>query len=1690
MSDQIGTASIGLAVDSSGVDAGLNRMEASVTQTARSLSTLGRRGAEAVEGIGSGARTAADNTERATRRIQNEIQRTTAVAQAGERGTRAYYEAIANQRGANLNALRPYLDQLEQVRAAQQAATQAALRNGAAFQNNAQSAAQLAANLRVVPAQLTDIVTSLQGGQQPLTVLLQQGGQLRDMFGSIGGAARALGGYIFSLITPLTLVAAAAAALAVAYNQGSKESEAFRRSIITTGNAAGVTTSQLAALAKQGSATAGTVGAQADALAQLVGTGKVGADQLGKASTSALQAQKFLGIAVEDTVKNFAELGKAPLQASLKLNDSMNYLTESTYQQIRALELQGKTSEAAKVAQDAYSAATLKQTKDVEAGLGLLSRAWNGVGSAAKGAWDFMLNVGRESTIDEQLQKAEAALKLAQKRQTEFIGTPAEKQAAVDDAQYTVDRLKNIRKVQQVQAESDAAAVKQFAAARANEEEAEKYLTRREQQERAIAKAREVVTAAAPRGQDPAETEEAVQKRIAQIRASFADLNNQGIESQIAAVERLGQAQELAAQRAKLILQGDNSAGFNQSFDKQDQYITAVAQAEENALRQEKARLQQRLALTAQETVSEDNKFAQQQKLADLRGQIANKEYEIGTRQKQLTIDLRNEDIARTKAAFAGMDTLLDAREADTQALREQLQAQQDQNAALGLTGQALQDFNTRLAEERATRLELKADIADTILGREEEAEELRKQAQLVRDLNTAQIQGANKAAAIEANKTFWESVDRAAQSAFTNIFDGGKSAFDRLADTLKTGLLDVLYQLTVKKFIINLSAQATGAALTPQQVAENQFYDATGYKAGNNAIGNVANALNLYKLTSSAGTAITAAGNLFGSSAVSAFGAGLSGGAGITEAAAAYAAAGQSTIATALSSGAQIGSFISTALPYVAAAFVGYKVLDSLFSDGPEQNTKLTFGSNNAAGNISINMRGNEGKSDSYIGKSGTSAFGTFGTTQSLWTSSDSAQVQNFIKAVTQTDDALASFLTTTEKASVTAALTNIRTTVNTGPEGGDQNVNGGLDQVFQERIKAILAAVQPGLQQLVDGFKGTSAELANEAQALLTYRTALDKSGEALFGTKVTLQDIAALKQPTETVSAAIKRISDEFTATNAAAAALGKSTVEAFGALGLASEDARKNLILAVGGVDQLSSQTAFFAQNFLSDTERLKPVTEALNQAFASLNLAVPKTRDEFAALVRSYDPASTEGQKMIASLLGVQEAFAETHPQIDATTEALSKQKEQRSLDIQLMQALGNEEGALAATRADALKALLSDQARITQAQIYAAQDAKKVYDSLVSVADGAFSRLQASVKAEQDGINAAYNTQAQAIRDATSASVKSAQDSLKAAQDQANAIQTVFNALDSALGSTQIQSDAATAARRQAAQGVLRDALANPSTLANNKALTDALGTITNQSNERLFGTFEEYARDQARTNNAIYDLKSVAGEQVDNAALTVKRLGDSIDAIQTASDKQLQQLRTDTDEQLNKLDMQLATASQQLDALKGINSAILTLADAQSVFTAAITNLSKNQTAQQNATVGDKVQNLYETLLKREGTTAEVEYWKNLALGGLSFDEIRYRFVNSDEYKALQKQVSALSGANQAIGADQAAALMARVSDPTQNATALLAELQRLNELTQNQQTTLDAIAESTGIAGDVLDKAQKGQPLATEAV
>lgn len=281
-----------------------------------------------------------------------------------------------------------------------------------------QSAAQTAYAMRMIPAQMTDIVVGLSTGQSPFMVLMQQGGQLKDMFGGIGPAIKGVGTYVMGLVNPLTLAAAAVGFLGLAYYKGTQEQDEFYKSLVLTGNLVGKTSGQLADMAARVSvASNSTTGAAASTLNQLVLSGKVAGDSLERVTTAIVKTSEATGIATDKLVGDFNDITADPVAAITKLNDQYHFLTLATYNQIKALQDEGNQQDAARVATDAYANAMQQRANDIHQNLGLLESAWDSLGKTAKGAWDAMLNIGREQTLTDKLATLNENIAEAQKGQ-------------------------------------------------------------------------------------------------------------------------------------------------------------------------------------------------------------------------------------------------------------------------------------------------------------------------------------------------------------------------------------------------------------------------------------------------------------------------------------------------------------------------------------------------------------------------------------------------------------------------------------------------------------------------------------------------------------------------------------------------------------------------------------------------------------------------------------------------------------------------------------------------------------------------------------------------------------------------------------------------------------------------------------------------------------------------------------------------------------------------------------------------------------------------------------------------------------------------------------------------------------------------------------------------------------------------
>lgn len=432
------------------------------------------------------------------------------------------------------------------------------------------TAKQNAAALRMVPAQVTDIFTSIAAGQPITMVALQQGGQLKDMFGGVGEASKALGGYLLSLITPLNVAIATAAALGFAFYKGSEEADKFNDSLILTGNSAGVTSDQLGTMARQISSTVGSTGAAAAALAEIAGGGKIAGESFQQVAQAAVSMEEATGKAVSDTVAEFAKLADEPVKASAALNTQYHYLTAAVYAQITALEQQGKHADAVKLATDAFADAINNRTPKIIENLSFWERGYNAVARAA----DRLKDIGR-ANIDDDIAQAQANLDSAMRGDVGFFQDRDKMvELYTDELQFLKDKKsaqEEIAKLDKDESDANDRTVKAMAKVDALEKSAWTNAKNRTEALKEYEKSLEVIRKNNPNdsrlapdtvarvraniadqfkdSQTPTVRDDAGQHMLDQARQRYAVLQQQSL----VLTGEVGQTQKLGAEARKLI---------------------------------------------------------------------------------------------------------------------------------------------------------------------------------------------------------------------------------------------------------------------------------------------------------------------------------------------------------------------------------------------------------------------------------------------------------------------------------------------------------------------------------------------------------------------------------------------------------------------------------------------------------------------------------------------------------------------------------------------------------------------------------------------------------------------------------------------------------------------------------------------------------------------------------------------------------------------------------------------------------------------------------------------------------------------------------------------------------------------------------------------------------------------------------
>ncbi|MBX9406026.1 tape measure protein [Pseudomonas baetica] len=390
--------------------------------------------------------------------------------------------------------------------------------------------------------------------------------------------------------------------------------------------------------------------------------------------------------------------------------------------------------------------------------------------------------------------------------------------------------------------------------------------------------------------------------------------------------------------------------------------------------------------------------------------------------------------------------------------------------------------------------------------------------------------------------------------------------------------------------------------------------------------------------------------------------------------------------------------------------------------------------------------------------------------------------------------------------------------------------------------------------------------------------------------------------------------------------------------------------EQLIAMAGGLEALKAGEISFFENFYTDTEKADYALSTVNKQFEAMGVKLPGTRDAYRDMVEALDRTTESGRQMYVTLTGLSGSAAQSFSILEQ---------------------------------------------RATEAQQKAAEAAQAIIDSLMGAVTGASSAVQRAISAQQKATTEAYN-----------ARVTSLNDMVSTATENVTGLKSVGNDLSAALKALRGDSDDAVKMLRAQAQATLQSALATArsgGSLSGFTGLEDALETVSN-NNTDLYGSMEDFARDQGRTANVVAELNGINGKQLTTAEKSLKGLETQIELAKAAYDAQMAQF-----------DSQLAFAQAQMDALNGVDNSVMGVTAAinamNAAVVAALAGMGGKGTTNSAATNGTFIDSVYKDVLGRDADDAGKQYWLGqVASGNVPLDQLAQAVANAAKLNSNEK--------------------------------------------------------------------------------
>ncbi|HFV3914762.1 TPA: phage tail tape measure protein [Escherichia coli] len=289
-------------------------------------------------------------------------------------------------------------------------------RQALAAQKAGISVGQYKAAMRMLPAQFTDVATQLAGGQSPWLILLQQGGQVKDSFGGMIPMFRGLAGAITLPMVGATSLAVATGALAYAWYQGNSTLSDFNKTLVLSGNQAGLTADRMLVLSRAGQAAGLTFNQTSESLSALVKAGVSGEAQIASISQSVARFSSASGVEVDKVAEAFGKLTTDPTSGLTAMARQFHNVTAEQIAYVAQLQRSGDEAGALQAANEAATKGFDDQTRRLKENMGTLETWADRTAQAFKSMWDAVLDIGRPDSSADMLAKAEKAFDEADKK--------------------------------------------------------------------------------------------------------------------------------------------------------------------------------------------------------------------------------------------------------------------------------------------------------------------------------------------------------------------------------------------------------------------------------------------------------------------------------------------------------------------------------------------------------------------------------------------------------------------------------------------------------------------------------------------------------------------------------------------------------------------------------------------------------------------------------------------------------------------------------------------------------------------------------------------------------------------------------------------------------------------------------------------------------------------------------------------------------------------------------------------------------------------------------------------------------------------------------------------------------------------------------------------------------------------------